>query len=58
MKMLTLLIILCVMTRGKSCGGGISITRNVLETVSGDKHTTPTLMKPSNLLKINVKQGI
>ena len=42
---------------GNSCGGGNCTTRNVVETVSGDIHLTSPLMKPSNLLKINVKHG-
>ena len=40
-----------------SCGGGNCTTRNVVETVSGDVHLTPPLMKPTNLLEINVKQA-
>ena len=42
---------------GNSCGGGNCTTRNVVETVSGDIYLTPPLMKPSNLMEINVKHG-
>ena len=41
----------------KSCGGGNCTTRIIMEKVSGDKHVTPTLLKSSNSLENDVKQG-